>query len=122
MHAELFTQPMVVARYRAGPLCRGSRALLKEAHAAEGYSRSTLERMAWVLLIVAHAVHRHGGSLSCRASWRPSLVGPSNGAPHGRGRHPYTLPTYFALRRGMAAQHGRPRCLKLGGYLGSPGR
>jgi site-specific recombinase XerD len=36
---------------------------LKQAR-AEGYSRSTLERIAWVLLIVAEAVQSHGGSIS----------------------------------------------------------
>jgi site-specific recombinase XerD len=63
MHDELFKQPAVVARYRAGPYAEPRERFLKQAR-AEGYSRSTLERIAWVLLIVAEAVQSHGGSIS----------------------------------------------------------
>jgi len=62
MHDELFKQPAVVARYRAGPYAEPRERFLKQAR-AEGYSRSTLERIAWVLLIVAEAVQGHGGSI-----------------------------------------------------------
>jgi site-specific recombinase XerD len=62
MHDELFKQPAVVARYRAGPYAEPRERFLKQAR-AEGYSRSTLERIAWVLLIVAEAVQSHGGSI-----------------------------------------------------------
>src|SRR5947209_10732709 len=64
MHDELFKQPAVVARYRAGPYAEPRERFLRQAR-AEGYSRSTLERIAWVLLIVAEAVQSHGGSISC---------------------------------------------------------
>src|SRR5258708_6375243 len=63
MHDELFKQPAVVARYRAGPYAEARERFLKQAR-AEGYSFSTLERIAWVLLTVAEAVHLHGGSVS----------------------------------------------------------
>jgi site-specific recombinase XerD len=63
MHAELFTHPMVIARYRAGPYTEDRERYLREAH-AQGYSRSTLERMAWVLLVAADAAHRNGGRLN----------------------------------------------------------
>lgn len=63
MHDELFKQPAVVARYRAGPHAEARERFLKQA-CADGYSASTLDRMAWALLIVAQAVHHHGGSIS----------------------------------------------------------
>jgi site-specific recombinase XerD len=63
MHDELFKQPAVVARYRAGPYAEARERFLKQAR-AEGYSLSVLERIAWVLLTVAEAVHPHGGSVS----------------------------------------------------------
>jgi site-specific recombinase XerD len=63
MHDELFKKPAVVARYRAGPYAEDRERFLHLAR-AEGYSRSTLERIAWVLLIVAEAVQSHGGSIS----------------------------------------------------------
>ena len=63
MHDELFKKPAVVARYRAGPYAEARERFLKQAR-AEGYSLSTLERIAWVLLTVAKAVHLHGGKVS----------------------------------------------------------
>jgi hypothetical protein len=63
MHDELFKRPAVVARYRAGPHAEARERFLTKAR-ADGYSLSTLERMAWVLLIVAEAIHRHGGGIS----------------------------------------------------------
>jgi site-specific recombinase XerD len=63
MHDELFKQPAVVARYRAGPYAEPRERFLRQAR-VEGYSRSTLERIAWALLIVAEAVEGHGGSIS----------------------------------------------------------
>jgi site-specific recombinase XerD len=63
MHDELFKQPAVVARYRAGPYAEERERFLEQAR-TQGYSLSTLERIAWVLLIVAKAVHRHGGSVN----------------------------------------------------------
>ena len=63
MHDELFKRPAVIARYRAGPYAESRERFLKQAR-AEGYSNSTLERVAWVLLIVAEAVQSYGGSIS----------------------------------------------------------
>src|SRR5208282_3767953 len=63
MHDELFKQPAVVARYRAGPYAEARERFLKQAR-AEGYSLSVLARIAWVLLTVAEAVHPHGGRVS----------------------------------------------------------
>jgi len=67
MHDELFKRPAVIARYRAGPYAEPREHFLKQAR-AEGYSHSTLERVAWVLLIVAGAVQSYGGSISLTAS------------------------------------------------------
>ena len=63
MHDELFKKRAVVARYRAGPYVEARERFLRQA-SAEGYSRSTLERIAWVLLTTAKAVESEGGSIS----------------------------------------------------------
>jgi len=63
MHDELFEQPAVVARYRAGPYAESREQFLRQARAG-GYSPATLGSMAWALLVVAEAVHRDGGSIS----------------------------------------------------------
>ena len=63
MHDELFEQPAVVARYRAGPYAESRERFLRQAR-ADGYSPATLESMAWALLVVAEAIHRDGGSVS----------------------------------------------------------
>ena len=60
MHDELFEQPAVVARYRAGPYAESRERFLQQARAV-GYSPATLESMAWALLVVAEAVHDDGG-------------------------------------------------------------
>jgi site-specific recombinase XerD len=62
MHDELFKMPTIVARYRAGPYVEARERFLRQA-SAEGYSRSTLERIAWVLLTTAKAVQGQGGSI-----------------------------------------------------------
>ena len=81
MHDELFKQPAVLARYRAGPRFEAREHYLRQAR-AEGYSRSTLERIAWVLLIVAEAAHRKGGSISITQLERLCVsVRLSNGRP-----------------------------------------
>ena len=49
MHDELFEQPAVVARYRAGPYTESRERFLRQAR-VDGYSRATLESMAWALL------------------------------------------------------------------------
>ena len=63
MHDELFEKSDIVARYRVGPYVEAREGFLRQAGAG-GYSRSTLKRIAWVLLIVAEAVHNHGGRIS----------------------------------------------------------
>ena len=63
MHDELFNRPTVLARYRAGPHFEAREHYLRRLR-SEGYSRSTLKRIAWVLHIVAEAAHRQGGSIS----------------------------------------------------------
>ena len=63
MHDELFKKRAVVARYRAGPYVEARERFLRQA-SGEGYSRSTLERIAWVLLTTAKAVQSEGGSIS----------------------------------------------------------
>jgi site-specific recombinase XerD len=60
MHDELFEQPAVVARYRAGPYAESRERFLQQARAV-GYSPATLESMAWALLVVAEVVHDDGG-------------------------------------------------------------
>jgi site-specific recombinase XerD len=63
MHDELFKYPTVIARYRTGPYVEARERFLRNAR-AEGYAPSTLERMASMLLVAAHATHRNGGRLS----------------------------------------------------------
>ena len=65
MYDELFENPAVVARYRAGPYARSREQFLKKAQ-ADGYSPLTLERMAWALLIVAEIVRDAGGSITAK--------------------------------------------------------
>jgi site-specific recombinase XerD len=65
MHDELFEQPAVVARYRAGPYAESRERFLCQAR-ADGYSPATLARMAWALLVVAEAVHREGGRITSK--------------------------------------------------------
>lgn len=63
MHDELFKMAAIVDRYRAGPYVEARERFLRQA-SAEGYSRSMLERIAWVLLTTAKAVQSQGGSIS----------------------------------------------------------
>ena len=81
MHDELFKKPDIVAHYQAGPYVEARERYLRQA-AAGGYSRSTLKRIAWVLLIVAEAVQSHGGSIS--ATQLRSLLGRRARLGHGR--------------------------------------
>jgi site-specific recombinase XerD len=59
MHDQLFEKPPIVARYRAGPYVEAREHFLRQA-SAEGHSRSTLKRIAWVLLPIAEAVQSQG--------------------------------------------------------------
>ena len=63
MYDELFENPAVVARYRAGPYAKSREQFLNKAQ-ANGYSPRTLMRMAWALLIVAEIVRDAGGSIT----------------------------------------------------------
>jgi site-specific recombinase XerD len=63
MHDELFKYPAIVSRYRTGPYLEDRERFLRQA-SADGYSCSTLERIAWVLLTVAEAVHRNNGRVT----------------------------------------------------------
>ena len=63
MYEELFENPAVVARYRAGPYAKSREQFLKKAQ-ANGYSPRTLMRKAWALLVVAEIVRDAGGSIA----------------------------------------------------------
>ena len=92
MYDELFKRPAVRARYRAGPYADARERFLEQAR-AQGYSRSTLERIAWVLLIVAEAVQRNGGRISI-----DQLEKLSRSVRLGNGRRP-SEHTAVLLRR-----------------------
>ena len=63
MIEDLFKRPTVLARYRAGPLAEAREEFLKHC-AKEGYSRSMLRKIAWILLAVAHNVDIDHGNMS----------------------------------------------------------
>ena len=63
MIEDLFKRPTILARYRGGPLAEAREEFLKQC-AKEGYSRSMLRKMAWVLLAVAHNVDIDHGNMS----------------------------------------------------------
>ena len=119
MHAELFNRPTVLARYRAGPTFRGPRALSAVRLRSEGYSRSTLKRIAWVLLIVAAAAHRQGGSVS--AVQLETLDQPA----HPAEQRAATVGAYGqpdpSFRCGLAAQHRRADACRARAAVGSLG-
>ncbi len=72
MYDELFRQPAVIARYRAGPYAEEREHFLRQAK-ANGYASLTLERMAHFLLVTAHAIERHGGQINA-GQLRSALV------------------------------------------------
>lgn len=63
MIEDLFKRPTVLARYREGPLAEAREEFLKHC-ANEGYSRSMLRKIAWVLLAVAHGIDIGHGNMS----------------------------------------------------------
>jgi len=65
MFEVLFTRPTVLARYREGPLSEARERFLVEC-AARGYSRSMLQKIAWVQLAVAHRLDLDHGKLTTR--------------------------------------------------------
>ena len=104
MHDELFKKRAVVARYRAGPYVEARERFLRQA-SAEGYSRSTLERIAWVLLT------SEGGS---ERRWKHQLHTAEELArpTYPAGQWTATIAIYGKpdppFRGGLAAQHRRP--------------
>ena len=91
MYDELFKRPAIVSRYRAGPYTEDRERFLRQAR-AEGYSRSTLERIAWVLLIVAEAVQTNNGRVSVDRLKKLSL---SVRLGNGRRPSPHTASLIF---------------------------
>lgn len=63
MIEDLFKRPTILVRYRAGPLAAAREEFLKHC-ANEGYSRSMLRKIAWVLLAVAHNLDIDHGNMS----------------------------------------------------------
>ena len=103
MHDELFKQPAVVARYRAGPYAEARERFLKQAR-AEGYSRSTLGRDR------LDAAHCGEGSSS---PWRKrqlhtaeELALPTHPAEERAPTIRACSQPASSLRRRLAAQHG----------------
>jgi site-specific recombinase XerD len=65
MIETLFKRPAVLARYRAGPLSDARERFLVQC-AARGYSRSMLQKIAWVLLAVARRLDLDHGKVTAR--------------------------------------------------------
>lgn len=63
MFETLFKRPTAVARHREGPWADARKRFL-EACAQQGYSRSMLMKIAWVLLAVAHRIDIDHGKLT----------------------------------------------------------
>jgi site-specific recombinase XerD len=63
MFDELFNQSFVVARYQNAPHAESRANFLRKAR-EEGYPISTLERIAWALLVVAQAVNFNAGPIT----------------------------------------------------------
>jgi hypothetical protein len=70
MFDELFDQSFVVARYQNAPHAESRANFLKKAR-EEGYPISTLERIAWALLVVAHC---HSSRIFCQRSLRSAFL------------------------------------------------
>lgn len=63
MIEDLFKRPAILARYREGPLANAREKFLIQC-ANEGYSRSMLRKIAWVLLAVAHNIDIDHGNVT----------------------------------------------------------
>ena len=104
MHDELFKKLAIVARYRAGPYVEARERFLRQA-SAEGYSRSTLERIAWVLL--------NDGEGGSEPRWKHQLHTAEELArpTYSAGQWTATIAIYGkpdpSFRGGLAAQHRR---------------
>jgi site-specific recombinase XerD len=65
MFDTLFKQPAVLARYWQGPFLENRERYLKQC-AEEGYTLSSLKKIAWVQLTVAHSLDLHQGKVTAR--------------------------------------------------------
>ena len=65
MFTTLFQRPTVISRYRAGPLAEERERFLMQCE-ARGYSRSMLQKIAWILLAVAHCIPIDHGKVNRR--------------------------------------------------------
>jgi site-specific recombinase XerD len=63
MFETLFKRPTVIARYREGPLF-SARERFVEQWAARGYVPSTLRKISWVLLALAHRIDIDHGNVT----------------------------------------------------------
>jgi site-specific recombinase XerD len=112
MHDELFKEPTVVARYRAGPYVESREQFLKKAR-ADGYSPATVERIAWALLIVAEIAHRDGGCISSERL-RSALL------RHVRPKSPGRPPSPHTIK--LILQSGEPWLRSMGALTDEPER
>lgn len=65
MSETLFKEPTVLARYRVGPLSEARERFVQQC-AKDGYSRSMLRKIAWVLLAVAPRIDLDRGAVTAR--------------------------------------------------------
>ena len=65
MFETLFKQPAVLARYRESPLAEARQRFVEDC-AKQGYARSTLRKIAWVLLAVAPCIDIAHGKVSAQ--------------------------------------------------------
>jgi len=63
MFKTLFKRPAILARYREGPLLDAREQFLKQC-AMQGYSRSMLHKIAWVLLSLANCIDIDHGNMT----------------------------------------------------------
>lgn len=87
MFETLFTRPTVLARYRAGPMSAARERFLSHC-ATRGHNRRGLQRIAWILLVVAHSLRIRNRKVSIaeieraarrRARFRRRAAGSSEG-------------------------------------------
>lgn len=65
MYETLFKRPSVLARYRDGPHAEARKRYLKQC-AVQGYSHAMLQKIAWVLLSIAHCIDIDRGKVTAR--------------------------------------------------------
>lgn len=65
MFESLFKQPAVLARYRQEPLLEAREQFLRKC-AGNGYSRSMLQKIAWIQLSLAHRLDLDHGKVTAR--------------------------------------------------------